>query len=157
MLSFIHELKNRVPEYALAIDAVVGHHRIEPIIDEWGSTAGGNAVPQVLPVYSELAVNAGPVSGCSVDSYGSIKTGRYNKLGIRRYIRFLAESEGAAGLRPVTGYSSVPLLEQIDRYFCCDASNIRSSRSVFASPDAWAALAASSASCAAAFACAARA
>ena len=97
IFSFIHALKNRVPEYALAIDAVVGYHRIQPIIDEWGSTetnAGGKAVAEVLPVYTELAVNAGLVNGCSVDSYGAISTGRYNKLGIRRYIRFRAESEG---------------------------------------------------------------
>ena len=90
-------LKNQVPEYASAIDAVVGYHRIQPIADEWGSmetNASGKAVPEVLPVYSELVVNGGAVNGCSVDSYGAIRTGRYNKLGIRRYIRFRAESEG---------------------------------------------------------------
>ena len=92
IFSFIHALKNRVPEYAAAIDAIVGFHRIQPVVDEWGSTetnSGGRAVAEVLPVYPQLVVNGGPVNGCSVDTYG-----RLNKLGIHRYFRFQAESPG---------------------------------------------------------------
>ena len=97
IFSFIHALKNRVPDHAPAIDSILAYHRIQPIVDEWGSTetnTGGKAIPEVLPVYSELAVNGVPVNGCSVDSYGAIRTGRYNKLGIHRYFRFWADSEG---------------------------------------------------------------
>ena len=97
IFSFIHALKKRVPEYAAAIDSVVGYHRIQTIVDEWGSAennAGGAAVPEVLPVYSQLVVNGGPVNACSVDHYTKRGTGRHNKLGVHRYFRFWADSEG---------------------------------------------------------------
>ena len=103
IFSFIHQLKNRVPDYEPAIDSILTYHRIQPIVDEWGSTetnTGGKAIPEVLPVYSQLPVNGEPVNGCSVDSYGRIRTGRYNKLGIHRYFRFWAERKAHTRLPP---------------------------------------------------------
>ena len=94
---FIHALKTNLPHQAAAIDVLVGSHRIEPIIDEWGSTetnSGYPPNPDILPVYSRLTVNGGPVNVCSISDFSRMVGNAGNNLGTNRYLWFSAAVEG---------------------------------------------------------------
>jgi len=95
LFPFIHALKIRRPDLSGAIDALTGAHRIEPVMDAYGSgetNSGYPASADTLPVYSRLTVNGGPVNVCSTSDFtGSGAEG--NGLGIWRFLRFSAVNE----------------------------------------------------------------
>lgn len=108
IFSFITRLKNRYPEHAAAIDSVVRSQRIETIVDEWGSTETNAGYPphsEVLPVYTQVAVDGGAVNVCSVTDFASPSAGA-ETLGVIRYIRFSVPSQG--GYTAVVRLTSAP-------------------------------------------------
>ena len=93
---FIHALKTRRPERAVAIDALLGAHWIEPIMDPFGSAetnSGYPPDPDTLPIYARATVNAGAVNVCSTAHFRGGEA-RGNGLGIWRFVRFVAERGG---------------------------------------------------------------
>lgn len=115
LFPFINALKSQNPAAVAGIDALLGVHDIEPIVDDYGTTednAGNPANADVLPVYSQLTVNGAAVNVCSTDSFSSNFTGSINKLGSRRYLRF---STGVAGSHTMTATTtSAPANEITD-------------------------------------------
>ena len=89
---FILALKGDLPGSAADIDTVVGAHMIDMIVDEFATTETNSGFPangDVLPIYSSLTVNGGPVNVCSTNDFSGA-TGTSNKLGSRRYLTFTA-------------------------------------------------------------------
>lgn len=112
---FINAIKARNAAAVAAIDALLGVHDIEPIIDDYGSTednTGNPASADVLPIYTQLAVNGGVVPVCSTDAFSSGVTGSTNKLGSRRYLRFGANVAGNHTMTATT--TSAPASEITD-------------------------------------------
>jgi hypothetical protein len=80
---FVTELKGRAGAPVAAIDTLVTSQNIHAV-DEWGTTeANDGAVPRVLPLYAQLALNGGAQSVC-----GTTAVGTYNKIGNRFFLRF---------------------------------------------------------------------
>jgi len=105
LFPFVNAIKAGNPGAAAAIDALLGVHNIEPIIDDYGSTednAGSPASADILPIYTQLTVNGGAVNVCSTDEFSSGSTGSTNKLGSRRYLRFQAMAGGTHTFSAVT-------------------------------------------------------
>lgn len=95
VFAFIHALKTRHPEHAATIDSLVGAHRIEPIVDAYGSTETNSGYPpsrDTLPVYSHVAVNGRAVNVCSTPEFRGSQA-RGNSLGAWRFVRLEAEHE----------------------------------------------------------------
>ena len=112
---FVNAIKARNAAAVAAIDALLGVHDIEPIIDDYGSTesnAGNPASADVLPIYTQLTVNGAAVSVCSTDQFSSNFTGSTNKLGSRRYLRFGTNVAGSHTITATT--TSAPASEITD-------------------------------------------
>ncbi len=93
IFSFITELKGNNAAAAADIDALVSAQTIDPIADIWGggeTNDGGNV--NVLPVFAELVLGAGPVNICTTRALDPGEDG--NKLGVLRYLRFTVNSGG---------------------------------------------------------------
>ena len=114
---FIHALKTDLPGQAAAIDALVALHGIEPIIDAFGSTetnSGYPPNPDVLPIYSILTVNGGPVNVCSTADFRRGMGGGH-ALGSSQYFKFNASSTGNYTVSATA--TSVPQGERPDPAF----------------------------------------
>jgi len=102
VFAFIAALKaNNLPA-ADGIDALLGVHAIEPIVDDFGSTednAGNPPSADVLPVFKPITINGASVNVCSTDEFSGNQTGSVNKLGSRQYLRF---QTGAGGAHTIT-------------------------------------------------------
>jgi hypothetical protein len=115
LFPFMNAIKARNASSVAAIDALLGVHDIEPIVDDYGSTennAGNPASADVLPIYTQLTVNGGPVNVCSTDDFSSNFTGSINKLGSRRYLRFATVVAGNHTMTATT--TSAPANEITD-------------------------------------------
>ncbi len=115
LFPFVNAIKTNNPGAAAAIDALLGVHNIEPIIDDYGSTedsAGNPSSPDVLPIYSDITVNGGAVNVCSTDDFSASQTGSVNKLGSRRYLRFQPSIAGTHTITVTT--TSAPPGERTD-------------------------------------------
>jgi hypothetical protein len=80
--------------------------------DAWatGETNSGS-VPQALPIYTDIALNATPVTVC-----GSVTAGSFNKVGNRRFLRFNLNASQLVAIRAqytATG-STAPFLPDPD-------------------------------------------
>ncbi|MGI9259350.1 MAG: hypothetical protein ACR2QQ_10970, partial [Gammaproteobacteria bacterium] len=112
---FIDALKTDLPASAAAIDSLLLGQNISSVTDEFGSTESNSGYPanaDVLPVYSALTVNGGPVNVCSTDDFQSGFSGSVNKLGSRRYLRFTAASSASYTLTATT--TAAPAGESAD-------------------------------------------
>jgi hypothetical protein len=98
IFSFIHALKQALPADMSSIDAIVGTQSIEPVQDGYGTgetNSGSPSNADVLPIYYDLDVNAGPVSNvCSTNDFSAANTGAENKLGSRQYLKFNVSAPG---------------------------------------------------------------
>ena len=95
LFSFIHALKQRRPDMTGAIDALLGAHGIGRVMDAYGTGETNSGYPpsiDALPVYSNLAVNAGPEIVCSTSDFRGPETGG-NSLGAWRFLRFTAADD----------------------------------------------------------------
>ena len=109
LFAFIHALKQRRPELADAIDALLGAHRVDPVIDVYGTGETHSGYPanvDVLPVHSGLTVNGGPVIVCSTSDFRAPGTGG-NSLGIWRFVGFTAADDRSHTLS-ITSTSAPP-------------------------------------------------
>jgi len=105
LFPFVNALKLRNPAAAAAIDALTDVHRIAAIDDDFGSSeanAGDPASADVLPIYASLTVDGGPVNVCSSDEFSLTFTGAVNKLGSRRFLRFVPATSGRHTIRVTT-------------------------------------------------------
>ena len=109
LFPFIHELKNsRGLAEATLIDDLVATQVISAITDEYGSDRSNPSSPNdsdVLPIYTDIVVNGGPVHDiCSSDVFGAslIETESVNKLGSRRFLKFMATTTGTHTFSAVT-------------------------------------------------------
>jgi hypothetical protein len=96
LFTFISALKSANPADTAAIDAIVSDQSVvSSTIDELGSMQTNDAgSPDVLPVYTMLAVGAAPVTVCSIDTFGE-----FNKLSNRRFLIFDVAVAGRYDLR----------------------------------------------------------
>ena len=95
LFPFIHALKTHRPAHAAAIDTLFVAHRIEPIVDAYGSTETNSGYPpsgDTLPVYSSVTLSGPPAKVCSTAQFASMEA-RGNGLGAWRFVRFTAEHE----------------------------------------------------------------
>ena len=95
LFPFVVALKEeRGPSEAPLIDDLVSSQTIAEISDDYGQNRTNPISPDdadVLPIYTDIVVNGGPVSGiCSTDAFGDSLADpeSVNKLGSRRYLRF---------------------------------------------------------------------
>lgn len=87
IFSFITALKQARPQDAAAIDALVAAQNIDAaVIDAFASAETHAPWPGALPLFTDIAPGV-PVVVQSVDNGG-----RYNKLGNRRFLRFVPGS-----------------------------------------------------------------
>lgn len=85
IFSYIEALKAARPQDAAAIDALVAAQNIDSAtIDAFATTETHAPLPDLLPVYATITKGT-PVTVRSVDDFG-----HYNKLGNRRFLRFVA-------------------------------------------------------------------
>ncbi len=94
LFPFILALKTNLLADAASIDALLLAQTIAPIIDEYGLGRTNPLPPSdVLPIYTDVLVNGGPVSDiCSTDAFGASLADpeSVNKLGSRRFLKFTA-------------------------------------------------------------------
>jgi hypothetical protein len=106
LFTFISAFKAANGDSEAGIDALLDVHEIVAIVDDYGSTETNAGHPDgnvdVLPIYTPLTVNGGPVNVCSTDDFVSAFTGSSNKLGSRRYLRFRAETSGSHTISATT-------------------------------------------------------
>ncbi len=103
---FITDLKGRAGASVTAIDTLVTTQNIR-VADEWGINETNNGtVPQVLPLYTQLALNDGGRLVCGTtraggyDSDGKFSVvGSYNKIGNRLFLRFSLAAARAVTVR----------------------------------------------------------
>jgi hypothetical protein len=108
LFPFIDALKANLPASAAAIDALVSTQNISVVADEFGSTEANSGTPpnaDVLPIYSDLTVNGGPVNLCSTNDFSGSQTGSTNKLGSRRYLKFNAATNANYTFRMTTTFA----------------------------------------------------
>jgi hypothetical protein len=92
---FVTDLKGRAGAPVTAIDALVTSQNIH-VADEWGTNeTNSGTVPQVLPLYTQLALNVGGRLVCGTTKAGEYDSdgqfsivGSYNKIGNRAFLRF---------------------------------------------------------------------
>jgi hypothetical protein len=100
LFPFIDALKTDRVADAPSIDAIVGAQAISPIMDEYGTGRVNPISPadiDVLPIYTDIAVNGGPVNDiCSTNAFGAslIDPESVNKLGSRRFLKFTTTVTG---------------------------------------------------------------
>jgi hypothetical protein len=91
---FVTDLKGRAGAPVTAIDTLVTSQNIH-VVDEWGTNeTNDGAVPRVLPLYAQLALNGGAQSVC-----GTTAVGTYNKIGNRFFLRFSLAAARAVTVR----------------------------------------------------------
>lgn len=115
IFTFIDALKQNLPLDAAAIDGLVDTQSIAAVVDEFGSNeqnAGFPSSNDVLPIYRDLTVNAGPVNVCSIDDFRSSNTGSVNKLGSRQFLKFSVTTPGTHTI--LVRATEVPQNEQAD-------------------------------------------
>jgi hypothetical protein len=103
---FVTDLKGRAGAPVTAIDALVTAQNIH-VADEWGiNETNSGTVPQVLPLYTQLALNGGGRLVCGTtraggyDSDGKFSiVGSYNKIGNRLFLRFSLAAARAVTVR----------------------------------------------------------
>jgi hypothetical protein len=100
LFPFITGLKANRPGEQAQIDAIAAAQMIASITDDFGA-GRTNPIPpsdaDVLPIYSDIVVNGGPVSDiCSTDDFGNslIEIESVNKLGSRVFLKFSANITG---------------------------------------------------------------
>jgi hypothetical protein len=109
LFPFVQGLKQEAPAQSAAIDLLLTAQNIAPILDDYGSNrqndAGASIGTDVLPIYTDLVVNGGPVNVCSTSEMGldeeggETVTGVPNKLGTRRFVRFTPSAAGTVTVR----------------------------------------------------------
>ena len=96
IFSFIHELKQNSPGQSGGIDALVEVQRIDPIGDIWGdgeqTNNAGRPDLDLIPIYPELTLGAGPIEVCVTTEFDPDGDG--NRLGNSRYLRFSVAADG---------------------------------------------------------------
>ena len=118
LFPFIHALKTHHPAHAAATDALLGAHRIEPIVDAYGGTETNSGYPpssDTLPIYSSLTVSGAPANVCSTAAFRGVKA-QGSSLGAWRFVRFTAEREDphavfVTATKAPSGARAEPVLE----------------------------------------------
>jgi hypothetical protein len=90
IFSFVDALKDRNPSQKAAIDALMAHHSIATVQDEFGTGETNNAGgAHNLPVYHDITINgpAAVVTFLGTDN-------NQNRLGSNRYLKFTARGGG---------------------------------------------------------------
>jgi hypothetical protein len=91
---FVTDLKGQAAAPVAAIDTLVTSQNIR-VVDEWGTNeTNDGAVPRVLPLYAQLALNGGAQAVC-----GTTAVGTYNKIGNRFFLRFSLAAARAVTVR----------------------------------------------------------
>jgi hypothetical protein len=89
IFSFIHALKDAQPASAAAIDALVAAQNIDSaIINPFASNETHAPLPDMLPIYTNITLGVPVVLRTTDDA------GRHNKLGNRRFVRFVPDTSG---------------------------------------------------------------
>ncbi|MFW5443099.1 MAG: Ig-like domain-containing protein [Methylococcaceae bacterium] len=91
IFTFISALKAENPTESTAIDTLLGDELIQPIQDVFGTgetNNGGNAT-DVLPIYTQLTVDAPAINRCIIKDFGSV-----NNLSNHRFFRFSITTPG---------------------------------------------------------------
>jgi len=98
IFSFIHQLKQKNPAEASAIDALVSDQNIDVISDIYGDSETGNnpGSINVLPIHGLITVNGASVNVCSTDEFQV-----FNGLGIYRFLRFTAPASQRLTIRAI--------------------------------------------------------
>ena len=89
IFSFVAMLKQQNPDDSAAIDAIVNAQEIaSTTIDEFATSESNDEGrgSDVLPVYSNLTIDGSSVNVCALG--GDSDFGTYNKLSVRRFVRF---------------------------------------------------------------------
>lgn len=102
IFSFIHGLKQAQPTLATEVDALLAHHNIQAIGDDFGNTeTNDGGFPGMLPVYHELETDG---TEKTVTLYGSF---RHNQQPQSRYLGF--EADGSTVTIAATSAQDVAL------------------------------------------------
>jgi hypothetical protein len=104
LFPFVVALKQRSGVDAAAVDALVAAQDIVAVnMDAFGGTETHNGgIADALPIYTDIALNGGPVVLCSTNAAGS-----FNVLGNRRFMKFSVPSERLIDIQ-VANDSAVP-------------------------------------------------
>ena len=104
LFPFVVALKQRSGVSAAAVDVLVAAQDIVAVgMNPFGSTeTNDGGIDDALPIYTDIALNAGPVELC-----GTPEAGSTNKLGNRRFLTFSVPSERLLSIQ-VANSSVVP-------------------------------------------------
>jgi len=87
LFPFIHGLKMAHPDQAAAIDALLLHHGIDPVVDDYGTgQTGDGGFGGNLPIFHDLVPNQGPLT---VTLRGDDDEDIFNKASANRFVRLV--------------------------------------------------------------------